>query len=375
MSQEMRVLIAAGGTAGHINPALAIAQGIKERWPHAEIHFAGRKSGMEYRLVTAVGYPFHHIEVRGIQRSFSPKSILRNFGAAWHLAFAPAAVSRILKQVKPTLVIGAGGYVSGPIVRGAAKKGIPTAIHEQNAYPGMTNRILAKQVDLVMAPSQGAVQRLGNPGKTYVVGNPVRQEFSVRNRAADRAALSAKDRVVILSYGGSNGAQRVNEEIAKLAAWHTKNRNFLHIHATGSIEKEAFAALSKELCIEGDSHLIVQEYINDMPLYLSAADLVICRAGALTLAELAMVGRAAVLIPSPNVAANHQYFNAMEFSDAKAALVFEEKELLQDTLIKAVQELTQTPERLKEMGECAKTLARPNAISDIVDLLAELVQE
>lgn len=159
----MRVLLAAGGTAGHVNPALAIAGGICSRWPGAEIHFAGRRGGMEKKLVEQAGYAFHHIEVRGIQRSLAPRNIARNLAAAWYLAFSPGAARRILNQVKPDLVIGAGGYVSGPVLREAARMGFKTAIHEQNAYPGVTNRLLARQVDVVFAPTQSAVARLGAP--------------------------------------------------------------------------------------------------------------------------------------------------------------------------------------------------------------------
>ena len=143
----MKVLIAAGGTAGHINPALAIAGRIKAGCPEAEIHFAGRRKGMEYDLVTRAGYAFHHIEVNGIQRSLTPKNIARNIAAVWHLALAMPRAGAMLRQLQPDLVIGAGGYVSGPVLQAAARRGIPTAIHEQNAFPGVTNKILAKEVD------------------------------------------------------------------------------------------------------------------------------------------------------------------------------------------------------------------------------------
>lgn len=141
----MKVLLAAGGTAGHVNPALAIARGILDRWPGAAIHFAGRKSGMEYKLVKAAGYPFHHIEVHGIQRKVTPGNIARNISAMWHLAFSPVAARKILDEIKPDIVIGAGGYVSGPVLREAARMGYKTAIHEQNAYPGVTNTYLQKR--------------------------------------------------------------------------------------------------------------------------------------------------------------------------------------------------------------------------------------
>ena len=183
----MRVLIAAGGTAGHINPALAIAGALKAADPTAEIHFAGRREGMEYGLVTKAGYPFHHIEINGFQRHLSLENIGRNIVAIWHLALSGPRTRKILNEVKPDLVIGCGGYVSGPIVRAAARRGIKTAIHEQNAFPGVTNKLLAKEVNIVLAASADAVEKLGAPEKTTVVGNPVRPEVLTADRAAARA--------------------------------------------------------------------------------------------------------------------------------------------------------------------------------------------
>ncbi len=370
----MRVLIAAGGTAGHVNPALAIAGGIKERWPGAEIHFAGRQGGMECGLVANAGYPFHPIEVRGIQRSLKPQNMVRNAQAAWYLARSGSASRKILAEVKPDLVLGTGGYVSGPVVRMAAKKGIKTALHEQNAYPGITNRLLAGEVDRVYAPSAAAVQRLGQPQKSLVTGNPVPPALFCQNRGAAREALGAGERPVLVSFGGSLGAQRVNEVVAELAAWHLQNRDFLHIHATGGIEKNDFAALAAKLGIAGKGNFIIREYISDMPALLAAADLVICRAGALTLAELCAVGRASVLIPSPNVAENHQYHNAMELEEAGAAKVFEEKNLTGQGLIRAVDALTGERDALQKMGEAARALAHPEALSQIVEDLAALLE-
>ena len=217
----MRVLIAAGGTAGHINPALAIAGALKKADPTAEIHFAGRKEGMEYRLVTQAGYPFHHIEITGFQRKLSLHNIKRNLITLWNLALSGPKAKAMMKEVKPDLVIGCGGYVSGPVVRCAAKMGIHTALHEQNAFPGVTNKLLAPDVDIVFAAVPAAVEKLGAPDKTLVVGNPVRPEVFAQaaNREAIRAQLGAGDRTVILSFGGSLGARRVNEVVADLCAW------------------------------------------------------------------------------------------------------------------------------------------------------------
>ncbi|HJB39154.1 MAG TPA: undecaprenyldiphospho-muramoylpentapeptide beta-N-acetylglucosaminyltransferase [Candidatus Ruthenibacterium avium] len=373
----MRVLIAAGGTAGHVNPALAIAKEIEKHCPGAEIHFAGRKKGMEYGLVTKAGYPFHHIEVNGIQRKLTLRNVARNVKAMYHLALSAPCAAAILRKVQPDLVIGAGGYVSGPVVQTAAKKGILTAIHEQNAFPGITNKILAKSVDLVFVAMPDAVERLGPAakGKTFVVGNPVREAMWNTDRTAARKALGAKDgQIVVVSFGGSLGAQRLNEAVAELAVWELKERDFLHIHATGSIEKKDFAALAKKLNIDNDARFQIREYIEDMPSMLAAADLVISRAGALTLAEISAVGRAAVLIPSPNVAENHQYYNAMQLEKLGAARVLEEKNLGQGALQKTVDEITHSQASLMEMGAKARALAQPDSLEKIWTHLEQLLK-
>ena len=349
----MRVLIAAGGTAGHINPALAIAGALKAADPTAEIHFAGRKEGMEYGLVTKAGYPFHHIEINGFQRKPTLKNVGRNVVALYHLALSGPRTAAILKEVRPDLVIGCGGYVSGPVVRAATKKGIKTAIHEQNAFPGVTNKLLAK---------------------TLVVGNPVRPEILNRDRAAARAAVHAGDRTVILSFGGSLGARRINEVVAELCAWEQANDlPVLHLHATGSRGVKLFEDLEAKNHFAPGANLVVKEYIDNMPDLLAAADLVISRSGALTLAELEAMGRASILIPSPNVAENHQYYNALELQNAGAAIVIEEKDLTGIKLIETVHALLAEPGKLTAMGTAAKTLGNPKSLELITAKLLELV--
>lgn len=373
----MRVLIAAGGTAGHINPALAIAGALKKRHPDAEIHFAGRQKGMEYGLVSKAGYAFHPIEVNGIQRRLTPKNIARNLVALWHLALSGPRAGAILREVKPDLVIGAGGYVSGPVVQAAARRGIRTAIHEQNAFPGVTNKLLAPDVDIVFAAVPAAVEKLGAPEKTQVVGNPVRPEVFEKagERDAIRAQLGAGDRTVILSFGGSLGARRVNEVVADLCAWEQKeHKPVLHIHATGQYGVELFQNLEKEKGFAPGESLVVKEYINNMPELLAAADLVISRAGALTLAELEAEGRAAILIPSPNVAENHQYYNAMELQKAGAAVVIEEKDLTGEKLVSTVSGLLAEPGKLAAMGRNARTLSVDDSLDRIADALMKLVK-
>ena len=371
----MRVLIAAGGTAGHINPALAIAGALKAADSQAEIHFAGRREGMEYGLVTKAGYPFHHIEINGFQRRLNAENIARNVVAVWHLALSGPRTRKILNEVQPDLVIGCGGYVSGPVVRAAAKRGIKTAIHEQNAFPGVTNKLLAKDVDLVLAASADAVEKLGAPDKTFVVGNPVRPEVLAADRAASRRQLNAGDRTVILSFGGSLGADRINEVVADLCAWEQQqNLPVLHLHATGRRGVALFASLQRKKNFAPGPNLVVTPYINNMPQLLAAADLVIARSGALTLAELEAVGRASILIPSPNVAENHQYYNALELQNAGAAVVIEEKDLTGQTLVDTVQRLLETPGQLSAMGASAKKLGNPHSLDEITAKLLNLVK-
>jgi UDP-N-acetylglucosamine--N-acetylmuramyl-(pentapeptide) pyrophosphoryl-undecaprenol N-acetylglucosamine transferase len=374
----MRVLIAAGGTAGHINPALAIAGALKKADPAAEIHFAGRREGMEYRLVTEAGYPFHHIEITGFQRKLSLTNIRRNCVTLWNLALSGPKARAMLREVQPDLVIGCGGYVSGPVVRCAAKHGIKTALHEQNAFPGVTNKLLAPDVDVVFAAVPAAVEKLGAPAKTLVVGNPVRPDVFAKaaQREAIRAELGAGDRTVILSFGGSLGARRVNEVVADLCAWEQcEHKNVLHLHATGQYGVQLFQDLERQKGFARGESLIVKEYINNMPELLAAADLVISRAGALTLAELEAAGRAAVLIPSPNVAENHQYYNALELQKAGAAVVIEEKDLTGEKLVATVADLLARPGKLAEMGRAARSLSVDDSLDRIAARLLALVKE
>ena len=374
----MRVLIAAGGTAGHINPALAIAGALRAADPRTEIHFAGRQEGMEYRLVTQAGYPFHHIEVTGFQRKPSLKNLERNLVTVYNLARSGPRCRAILNEVDPDLVIGCGGYVSGPVVRAAAKRGIKTAIHEQNAFPGVTNKLLAPEVDLIFAAGEAAAQRLGQPEKTVVAGNPVRPEVFdwARRRAEARANLDAGDRTVVLSFGGSLGARRINEVVADLCAWEQKTgQNILHLHATGQYGVELFQQLEREKGFAPGAGLVVREYIDNMPELLAAADLVISRAGALTLAELEAAGRAAILIPSPNVAENHQYYNALELAKVDAAVVIEEKDLTGEKLVAEAARLLAEPGKLARMGSSARTLSVDDSLERIVRRLHNLVRE
>ena len=375
----MKVLFACGGTAGHINPGLSIAAVLRERCPDAEIRFAGNPDGMEARLVPKAGFDFVPFKAMGIQRRLTPYNIYRNVKSVCLLMTAEPRAKKVIRAFAPDLVVGTGGYVSGPILLMAARMGIPTATHEQNAFPGVTTKLLSKQVDRVLLAVEKAREYLPKEAaeRCVVTGNPVRPEILLERREEARRRCGVPEgKLCILSFGGSLGAQRVNEAVADVMAWHTKEGKIHHIHATGQYGTQLLPRLltQRGVAWEGNPNLDIREYIDDMPACLAAADLVICRAGASTLSELTAAGRASVLIPSPNVAENHQYHNAMVLQNAGAAVVVEEKDLTGAGLVKLVRELTGDPARLGQLGENARKIAAPRAVEQIADELLALLK-
>lgn len=372
----MRALIAGGGTAGHINPAIAIANKIKEQDPSAEILFAGTKRGMESRLVPNAGFAFTPIDVRGFQRQFSFRNLKNNILAVKCLLTSQFVARKIIRDFKPDVVVGTGGYVSGPIVLQAAKMGIKTVIHEQNAYAGVTTKLLSSKVDVALLAVEAAAKYLDKNCKYETVGNPIRADIITANRKAVREKLGIGDRICILSFGGSLGAAKVNEAVAKLMKWHSDSGRFYHIHATGSYEKETFPKLLEGLGVDrNNANLDIREYIDDMPDCIAAADIMICRAGAITLSEIEAAGKASVLIPSPNVAENHQYHNAMVLANAGAAKVIEEKNLIGDVLSETVAKLTEDKETLVQLGVNASKLAVIDSADRIYAKIVEVLAQ
>lgn len=361
----MKVIIAAGGTAGHINPGLAIAQNIKEHNPQAEIMFVGRKNGMEYGLVTKAGYPFTHMEVTGFQRKLTLKNIGRNLVTVKNLAFSSNKAKKILKEFKPDMVIGTGGYVSGPIVREAAKMGIFTAIHEQNAFPGVTNKILSKKVDKVFLATEKAAKYMDKPSECIVCGNPVRKEIQTADIAKSRKELGVSGKTVVLSFGGSLGAQAINDAMKKLVLHNKDNKDIVHYHVVGKYDDGEFIKFLSDNGIEQSDNLKIFEYLYDIPKYMAASDIIISRCGALTIAEIACMGKASILIPSPNVAENHQFYNGKVLSDIGAGIMIEEKDLNENSIIEAFESLCSNMDKTRAMGEKAKQAYK----SDCLDII------
>jgi UDP-N-acetylglucosamine--N-acetylmuramyl-(pentapeptide) pyrophosphoryl-undecaprenol N-acetylglucosamine transferase len=372
----MKVLVTGGGTGGHINPALAIASIVQQHEPTAEILYVGTPFGMEARLVPQAHYNFEPIKVTGFQRKLTLKNIGRNFKTLAYLTTAGHRAKEILDNFKPDVVIGTGGYVCGPVVQKAAQMGIPTAIHEQNAYPGVTNKILSKQVDKVMLTVKEAMDYFDKDINYVVTGLPVRSELMTKSKAQAKKELGFNDDFCILSFGGSLGAGCINETMAEVIKWSRKSGlKINHIHGYGGMGKESFPKAMQDANIKlvGDG-LRITEYINDMDICLSACDLVICRSGASTLAEIEAVGRASILIPSPNVAGNHQYYNAMVLGKADASIVMEQKDVTPEKMINHIKELYNDKSRVEQMGLNAKSCCIPNTNDKIWNVIQSILK-
>ena len=356
----LKVILSGGGSAGHVNPALAISEIIKENRPDAEFLYVGTPNGMERRLVESAGFNFAGIKVAGFQRHLSLKNIGRNIKAAAYLSTAGAKAAKILKDFKPDIVIGTGGYVCGPIVRKAAKMGIKTVIHEQNAFPGLTTKLLAPDVDKIMLTVSKAADRLDEPHrkKCVVTGLPVRKGFAEDVISKDEAKrrLGLDDSVCILSTGGSLGARAINEAALELMDWYIRDGvKVNHIHSFGKNNREEFERRLKENNIDLSEHpnFIVKEYIDDMSTCMAAADLVISRCGMGALTEIEAEGKASILIPSPYLAENHQYYNGLVLQSAGAAVLYEQKDITPGLIAKTVEGLIKDPNAIDEMSHHA----------------------
>ena len=376
MLNGKRVMIATGGTGGHINPGLAVAGYIREHYPEAQILFVGTAVKMEAQLVPAAGYDFKTIDIQGFSRDLTPAGIAKNVKTLFLLLKSSSQAKKIIKEFNPDVVIGFGGYVSGPVLKTAASMGIPTAVHEQNAFPGVTNKTLAKKVDRVMLTAPEAEKYITPKNPCVVTGLPVRGEMINADREISRAELKVDDRPVILSMGGSLGARVINEAVTQLIAERYENKNCYFLHATGKAGVGMFDVLrdEKKINLEENPHIMLREYIDDMYRCMAAADLVIGRAGASSLSEIQAMGKPSILVPYPYAAENHQYHNAMALVNNDAAILIEEKDFTGERLIKEVDALLANPERLKTLGENARKMAIYDATERIVNCICEIVR-
>lgn len=364
-----------GGTGGHVYPAIAIANTIKKNIPDAEIAFVGTPRGIENRICRAEGYDIFHVEVKGISRSLSPSNI-----KALYLALvSPSRAKKILREFKPDVVIGTGGYVSWPIIKAAVSEGIPALLHESNVYPGLTVRKLQDKVDRVLLNFEDTAKYLkkADSKDLLCVGNPLRGGFETVTKSEARRKLGIPENAkVLLSYGGSRGSQRLNETaVEAMRLMREKGSDIIHIHSTGDIGAAEFRESFKKYGLDKNSNIKVHEYIHNMPDIMAAADVVVCRAGAMTVSEISMMKKAAIFIPSPNVVDNHQYKNAKLLADNNAAAVIEEKDLTPQKLVSEIERFINNPETRRNIEENVFAFSNLSANRLIYDEIIRLVNE
>ena len=360
----MKAILSCAGTGGHIYPAIAIADKIRRMEPGADILFIGTKHGMENRLVPQAGFAIQGIDASGFNR----KNMLKNFKTAMDLLLGSAETASILKNFGPDLVIGTGGYVTGTVVRKASQMGIPCYIHEQNVVPGMANKMLEKYVEKVFISFEGSKNSFKEPDKLVLSGNPVRRDFlSIDTEGARQKLNLSENDVMILITGGSLGAEVPNLaslELIRQLAPAPKNAKIFFV--TG---KRYYDEIKTQVDAirDADKFVKVIDYADDMPVLMSAADLIVSRAGAIALSEITASGKPSVLIPSPNVTNNHQYYNAKSLADAGAAILVEETELQEnfDAFTKAMRALMDDRLRLQRMVMASAQLGRTDAV-DII---------
>lgn len=372
----MKFLFTCGGTAGHVNPAIAVAGRLRELMPDCEILFLGAEGKMEMNLVPREGYEIRPLPITNISRGKSAEAIAHNLKTLKNVAQSMRLTDQVLKDFKPDAVIGTGGYVCYPVLRQAAKRHIPTLVHESNAVPGLTTKLLDGHIDRVMVGFEESRRHYKEPERVVVTGTPVRGEFARYTRDAARAELGLpKDKPLVVSVWGSLGAAHMNGVIGDMIPLLRESREFRLIHSAGSGYYADFAARLRETAPDCAEYGVdVREYIFDMPRVMAAADLILCRAGASTLSELSYIGKPVILVPSPNVTNNHQEKNARVLEKAGGAKVLLEGEFDAQSLLDTVRGLLSDPEQLSSMSQAMGSLAVPDATDQIVGEILSLIR-
>lgn len=369
----MRVLVTGGGTGGHIYPALAIARGIREKYPGAELLYVGTAGGMEADIVPKEGYAFKTVTVEGLPRKITPRTLV-TFGKVLKgigQAFA------VLKSFAPDVVIGTGGYVCGPVVMAAALQKIPALVHEQNAYPGITNKLLAPFVSRVMVTFPESIKYFSPNARISVTGLPVRPVILTAERVTAIKSLGlAGDKLTLLVFGGSRGARSINQAIVEAVKDFVVRQDLQILLVTGTLgyEETLKKLQGAGISLDKNGNIIVKPYLYNMEEALAAADLVVCRSGAATLAEITALGLASILIPYPYASENHQEFNARALSDQGAAVLIKDGELTGTRLVLAVTKLLDDQPALNKMASASKALGRPQALERILQCVEAVVR-
>ncbi|MDD7232906.1 MAG: undecaprenyldiphospho-muramoylpentapeptide beta-N-acetylglucosaminyltransferase [Bacteroidales bacterium] len=366
---NIRVIISGGGTGGHIFPAVSIANAIREKQPDAEILFVGAEGRMEMQRVPAAGYEIKGLPVAGFDR----KHLWRNVSVVIKLLRSRIMARRIIKAFRPMVAVGVGGYASGPTLDVAGKMGIPTLLQEQNSYAGVTNKLLAKNARRICVAYDG-MERFFPADRILFTGNPVRQNLLhitlTRQEAAQQMGLDPAKRTVLI-VGGSLGARSMNESVLQQLELIRQQTDVQFVWQTGKYYSEAIAKQLKERTCPPNLH--VMDFISDMAVAYAAADLVVSRAGAGSISEFCLLGKPVILVPSPNVAEDHQTKNAMALVQKDAALYVPDAEAPDNLLPTAISTVKNT-KKLQALSQNILRLARPNAASDIADEVIRLAE-
>ncbi len=370
----MRIMFVAGGTGGHINPAVAVANEIRRLDPASEILFVGTEGRMETQIVPKAGFNIKTVKMNGLSRKLSVSGIIENVKTVLLTLKASRTSKEIIKEFNPDVVVGFGGYVTGPVLNTAVKMGIKTAIHEQNAFPGVANKALAKKVDKVMLTSPQAEKHMTCKNPPVVTGLPVRREIVTADRDFARASLNLKNNeMLVLSMGGSLGADAINNAVVEMLDMLKNEENIRFLHATGKYGKWVQDKLNEKGIPYGDgTNIEIREYIDNMNICLPACDLVISRAGASSISEIQALSKPSILIPSPNVAENHQFHNAMTLAEHDGAVLIEEKDLSGKALAEKVLELKNDKQKLRDISVNAGKNAKTDALSEICRIITNL---
>ncbi len=373
----MRVIFTCGGTAGHINPAISVAKLLQARRPDAEILFVGAEDGMENKLVPREGFRLETLKISNYQRKLTPKGIWHNLVTLKNLHGSLKKADRILKEFRPDVIVGTGGYASYPMLKQGAKRGVPTAVHEANAMPGLTTRMVADTAARIMVCFPESRDYYKNPERVQVVGMPVREDFLYTKRADARRALGLGDEPLVISAWGSLGAREMNRMITDFMLLEVQNGcPWRHIHATGSYGWRWMPDWAKEhgLDLEAHPQLEMREYIYNMPQLMAAADLIITRAGASTLNEIQAAGTPCIIVPSPNVTDNHQEKNARVLERHKAAVVLTEPGLTAQALYEAADALLRDAPRRESMRSALHEMAVVDSAERICQTVLDLAK-
>jgi len=373
----MNVVFTCGGTGGHINPAIAVANIWKERHPDSNVLFVGAEDNMEEELVPKAGYQLKTMKLCSISRGKNFAAIKRNVKAVTQTAVAIGKCKKLLKEFKADVVVGTGGYASFPALMAASLLGIPTCVHESNAMPGLTTRMIADRVDRVLVCFPESAKHYKHPEKVEVIGMPVRREFIFTDKAQARKDLGLDERPVILSSFGSQGAKSMNEAVGKMFRLEQEDGfPYQHIHAVGSYGWDWMPEYVRSQGVdpEGNQGISIREYIYNMPTVMAAADVVISRAGASSCNEIAASGTPCVLIPSPNVTDNHQEKNARALSDRGAAVLLLEKDCTPEALYECVKTLLADKEAYAKMQKSLLQMSVPNCAELMCDMMEQMIR-